>query len=219
MLGFDPVMSGRIWVNPFLFEAYEGGGSLATRASHRLRRTLQRGLRVIEAYDIAADLARPLEGPRARIAAEIRRASAEDLALFRRKGEEARANFAAGDACFIALHEGRLIYSRWVVRRPVLEGTLGVKVEPAADEGYLYDAHTEPRYRGLGLHGAVTAVAMNWLREEGVARATGIVLRTNLPARRVLARLGFAARARYRLVEFAGRRNLTVKPCHDRLAP
>lgn len=212
-------MLGAFWMYPFLFEAYEGGGSLATRASHRIRRTLQRGLRVIEAYDVAADLARDVETPPARIAVEIRRAAPEDVHRFRRKRDEAEANFAAGDACFIALHQGEMIYSRWVVRRPVMEGTLGVRVVPGPDEGYFHDANTDPRFRGLGLHGVVTAHAMCWLRGEGAAFATGIVLRNNLPARRVIARLGFETRARYRLWELAGRRRLRHEPCRDRLMP
>ena len=81
--------------------------------------------------------------------------------------ELAPARMARGDRCFVARHEGRIVFARWVTREARID-FLGSTLALASDEIYLFDAWTDPAARGLHVATAAGAVLYHLLAEEGI---------------------------------------------------
>ena len=198
-------------LRPFRFQPYEGGGGLPKRISHRLRRMRERCFFYAEAFWLVRDLREEIPIPLPEIDVEFRQAGSADLHLFPpAKVEEATENLALGDMCFMALHEGKLVYYHWVRTRPSVEGSLEITVEPSEGEVYFSDGYTDPAYRGLRLHSAVPMKSLNLMKERGYRTATSIVLTNNHPSRRSLARMGWRVSGKIAAIRW-GRKRRTIR--------
>ena len=106
----------------------------------------------------------------------------------------------------LAFVEGEVAYSTWISFEDDFETTTGTWVRLAPGEAYLFDSFTIPQFQGLGLHTAMTAQRMSIAKEHGAQYALVIVLTSNAPARRVMAKLGCRERERILAIGFLGRR-------------
>jgi ribosomal protein S18 acetylase RimI-like enzyme len=97
----------------------------------------------------------------------------------------------AGDACFVARHEGAVVASCWVATRRARAAYVGWDVELPAGVAYLYDAYTAPAHRGAGVAKALCLHQLRQLRAAGLSRATRMTLPWNRPALRLHTGCGF----------------------------
>ncbi|MDA1001537.1 MAG: GNAT family protein [bacterium] len=100
--------------------------------------------------------------------------------------------FDRGEKCFIALHKGCTVSYIWGARRAVGVEEIGLSVQPAASEIYLYDAYTLGPWRGKSLYPAVLRRALEYGRDLGLVRSTIFVEAGNTASRRGVAKAGFS---------------------------
>ena len=108
--------------------------------------------------------------------------------------EQALARLAAGDRCFAAWSDDRVVSSRWVVRGVLREQALAFAFLLPPDHAYVYDAWTSPDERGYNLSPAALSRLGARLAEEGCARLVSVIHATNEPSIRSARRAGHRAR-------------------------
>lgn len=131
----------------------------------------------------------------ARIEAEHRildRSSADrDLIAAVQGGRLTDIRFERGEKCFIALHKGSVVSYIWGAQGPVGVEEISLSVQPAPTEIYLYDAYTLEPWRGNNLYPAVLRRALEYGRDQGLARSTIFVESRNMASRKGVAKAGF----------------------------
>jgi L-amino acid N-acyltransferase YncA len=135
-----------------LRSGYRGMRRLVGRVARRL-------LRPVATFELSVvyrlDLARPVRPFSARIATEIRFASASDLPHIRdlnpnHSDDFLLARFAAGHLCFIAWCNDTAVGQNWLALSPVQDDDYYAAI--ADDEVYCLDAFTRPEFRGKAIH-------------------------------------------------------------------
>jgi hypothetical protein len=130
------------------------------------------------------------------VANVIRELGPYDVATYRElrpeiSEREILARFDRGNRCFGAWHEGRLSAAGWLATGrgplPYLRGEL----ELEAGDCFVYDAHTSPAARRLGLNRARRVRALAAAREHGARRALAAVAIENGPGLATLLNGGF----------------------------
>jgi GNAT superfamily N-acetyltransferase len=106
-------------------------------------------------------------------------------------GPDIEARLAAGDHCFLARHDGRIVCASWTSTTQPLFRSLGCRYAPGSSEVYLYDSFTDPAFRGLAIAPALGAHVLELLRAAGLKRATMAVHQHNVANRRARAKTGF----------------------------
>lgn len=96
--------------------------------------------------------------------------------------DAARRRFAAGDKCFVARHDGRIVSARWGATGRLRCDYLSRAIALADDEAYLYDAFTTPGWRGRGVFPALTSEMHRYYRAAGKRRSICFTGPENLPA-------------------------------------
>jgi GNAT superfamily N-acetyltransferase len=104
---------------------------------------------------------------------------------------EIAARLRAGEWCFVAWHDRRIVAAAWIAARPVWVPFLGCDIETAPGEAQIYDKFTLPAFRGRGIANAVRTRHLRYLRDAGFRRAIGAVLPENASSLRDDARGGF----------------------------
>jgi len=102
-----------------------------------------------------------------------------------RKGADpdvARRRIAAGNSCFVARHEGRIISARWAATGTAQCDYLFREVPLGSHEVYLYDAFTSPEWRGKGIFPALTSEMHRHYRASGRKRSICFTGPENIPA-------------------------------------
>ena len=94
----------------------------------------------------------------------------------------ARRRMAAGNRCFVARHQGRIISARWAATGTAQCDYLFREVSLGSDEVYLYDAFTSPEWRGKGIFPALTSEMHRCYRAAGKKRSICFTGPENLPA-------------------------------------
>ena len=111
-------------------------------------------------------------------------------------GRHARERVAAGDRCFAAWSDGRLVAVRWLATGTPRVEYLGLRLQLAEGEIYHYDSFTDGSARRRGISLASQAQLIETLREEGFLVVVRAVLPENQAAVRDAARAGFRKRGR-----------------------
>lgn len=91
----------------------------------------------------------------------------------------------------MALHGREVASYCWLTGAPTGVTEIDRLVVPGPDDVYLYDAFTEPRWRGRGLFSATIARLLAFARARGKRRALIFVLADNYASRKAIERTGF----------------------------
>ena len=155
---------------------------------------------------VERDLSEPIEVKPLRKPMEVRTLRPEDLPsiranLFpylvghlrfdRRIFEELEEGVGRPEHIVVALLDGRVVHYQIFVRAKKYAG-----IRLAPDEAYWVASFTHPDARGLNLMQHSLAVTMNQMREQGVARAVGMIHRDNVGSWKATARAGIKPRKR-----------------------
>lgn len=104
---------------------------------------------------------------------------------------EAQARLAAGEACAAVQAEGAVVAYCWATTSAAPVEEVGCQVVPAPDEIYLYDAYTEPAWRGRRLFPVLLGALTQLARARGKRRALIFVLASNVASARAIEHAGF----------------------------
>jgi ribosomal protein S18 acetylase RimI-like enzyme len=145
-------------------------------------------------------LERPLEGTPPRLACGLALGiellaprDVDDYLAFRPESARERIldRLRAGQACFVARHEGSVVSACWATTQPAWSEYLACEIAVAAGEVFMFDAFTQSEYRGRGIAPALCAQQLIHYAQAGLCRATRAVLPENVPAWRAHAKAGF----------------------------
>ena len=203
-------------------------GNLARRALAVLR---EEGLASF-AFKVASALGyrrlmlleRPLEGTPPRFACGLSVGiellaprDVDDYLAFRPESPPGRVldRLRLGQACFVARHEGRVVSACWATTEPAWSEYLACELPVAAGEVFMFDAFTQPAYRGRGIAPALCVQLLIHYGEAGLRRATRAVLPENLPARRAHAKAGFRPYAVVRTLRIGPWQRRFSGPCRS----
>jgi GNAT superfamily N-acetyltransferase len=97
---------------------------------------------------------------------------------------EAEDRLKAGQLCFIAEKDGKIVNYTWISFHEgyVLELERKILIDP--DSAYGYDEYTDPEYRGMGILPTVLANASEHLFQNGIKRLYELVSSSNFPSLR-----------------------------------
>lgn len=93
--------------------------------------------------------------------------------------------------CLRARVHGRLVGRMWVATSRAWLGGLKHELPLGPDAAYLFDAYTDPSFRGQAIAPAISAELLRRLREEGCRRAIRVTLPENKAALHAHAKAGF----------------------------
>lgn len=103
-----------------------------------------------------------------------------------------REKLGLGGVCFVATHEGAIAHYNWVFPGMRWQVWGPIRFEPVAPTDALCDdAFTVKEFRGMGLHGAVHARMLEFLRQSGFTASYTLVSTDNRSSRKALTRLGY----------------------------
>lgn len=89
--------------------------------------------------------------------------------------DEIVARFERGERCLVARRRGRLVSAQWAAPRGAPIADLEVWPRLAPGEIYVYDAFTDPAFRGWGAYPAVADGLVRRFAQEGYVRMVGVV--------------------------------------------
>ncbi len=150
-------------------------------------------------YRRALLMERPLDAPAAEVTPRLPVAmgllGASDVAEYAafRPGadpRDVRRRLEAGDACFVARRDGRLVAACWAATRPARIDYLDRAIRLMPDEVYVYEIFTSPALRGNNIAPALELYAARHFRQAGYRRLVEIVVPENEPARRFAGKIG-----------------------------
>lgn len=123
----------------------------------------------------------------------LKESEVADYLAFRPETARTRVSEAlwAGQTCFTARHEGRIVSAAWITSRRAWIDYLGCELELDADEAYLSDAFTLPAYRGQGIAPALCLQQLRHLRQAGYRRVIRGTVPENQSALHAHAKSGF----------------------------
>jgi GNAT superfamily N-acetyltransferase len=154
-----------------------------------------------EVWRLERDLAEPIVEARPGVALTIDPIGCEQLdryAALRGAAsmDNAQRRLAAGARCYLASHDNRPVASCWTTTRSTHNAFLDCEVPVRDDEAYLFDAFTDPQWRGLGIAPAVCVRQLQDCRAAGLARAFRYTVTFNTTAIRAHRKSGFRPVAR-----------------------
>lgn len=104
---------------------------------------------------------------------------------------EVRRRLDAGQWCFVARHQGRMVHACWAAAGPVWIAYLGRDMELGSDEAYVYDGFTLPDYRNEDIAGQRYGHMLRFLREAGFRRTFAAAMPENTVAYRPIEKAGY----------------------------
>lgn len=102
-----------------------------------------------------------------------------------------RRRLSAGQRCFVARHEGRIINASWATTRRAWIDYLGREIQLAPDEIYAYESFTAPNFRGQNIAPARLTQMLRYFRDAGYRRLLAAIMPENKHAFRPNAKLGY----------------------------
>jgi GNAT superfamily N-acetyltransferase len=102
-----------------------------------------------------------------------------------------RARLEAGQWCFVARLQGRLVCARWAATGRIRVDYLACDLDLAADEAYSYGLYTDPAFRGHGVSPAASVAMLRHLRAAGFRRVVAAILPENRASLRSVAKTGY----------------------------
>jgi RimJ/RimL family protein N-acetyltransferase len=143
---------------------------------------------------------RPLDLPvpdvAARVPVEVGLLRARELAEYRAFRPETpecelESRLRAGQICFVARHEGRIVSARWVAVDRVWVDYLSMDLPLAPDEACSYDMMTASDFRGQAVSPVTSAAMLRHFQQADFRRFVGTVLPTNEASFRAIAKTGY----------------------------
>jgi len=151
-------------------------------------------------YRRAVVLERSLDEPTPQVAAclpvafgRLQETEVDEYAAFRPETDpaEVRRRLQAGQMCFVARHEGKIIHACWVATGRARIDYLAREIALAPDEVYVYESFTAPDFRGQNVAAARSAYMRPVLRQAGYHRAVAVVVPENQVAFRPIEKAGY----------------------------
>ena len=148
----------------------------------------------------------PIEEIEPKIKFTIRAAVEDDLDKFKgivneRKIKLFRKRFKKDRICFVALDQEKIAYFGWISFDDEYESIFQIMVKVNHKEAYWFDCHTIPQYRNNGLHGAITAKALIYLKDKGCKKVLTHVMKDNIYSRKAFEKLGFKEKRMVTLIK------------------
>jgi len=104
---------------------------------------------------------------------------------------EVQRRWAAGQQCFTARHQGRLVHACWAAHGRAWIAYLGREIELAPDEVYSYESFTAPDFRGHNAAAVRSVFMQTELIKAGVRRLVAVAVPDNYPAVRAIEKAGY----------------------------
>ena len=101
------------------------------------------------------------------------------------------ARLAAGQWCFTARLDGRLISVRWAAAGRMHLEYLDYDLDLSADEACSYGLYTDPAFRGSGVSPTGSVAMLRHLREAGFRRVVAAILPENHVSLRSVTKTGY----------------------------
>jgi hypothetical protein len=140
---------------------------------------------------------------------EIRRFAADPANDIRPSFAESA--LAAHHLCFAALAGDRLAAYGWYALDSIgAEHAFGVALAYPEDVAYMFKGFTHPEHRGARLHGALMALALRRLADQGVSKLVSLVDWTNTASLRSCQRIGYVRLGRLGVIQLPGHQVLRV---------
>jgi predicted GNAT family acetyltransferase len=148
----------------------------------------------------------PIEEIEPKIKVTIRAAVEDDLDKFKgivneRKIKLFRKRFKKDRICFIALDQEKIAYFGWISFDDEYESIFQIRVKVNHKEAYWFDCHTTPQYRHNGLHSAITAKALIYLKDRGCKKVFTHVMKDNSYSRKAFKKVGFKEKRMVTLIK------------------
>jgi len=148
----------------------------------------------------------PIEEIEPKIKVTIRAAVEDDLDKFKgivneRKIKLFRERFKKDRICFIAFDQEKIAYFGWISFDDEYESIFQIRVKVNHKEAYWFDCHTTPQYRNNGLHGAITAKALIYLKDKGCKKVLTHVMKDNIYSRKAFKKIGFKEKRMVTLIK------------------
>jgi SAM-dependent methyltransferase/RimJ/RimL family protein N-acetyltransferase len=123
----------------------------------------------------------------------LQETEADEYAAFRPETDpaEVRRRLQAGEMCFVARHDGRLVHACWVATERAWIDCLDREIALAPGEAYIYESFTAPDFRGQNVAAARSAYMQQALREAGYRRTVAVVVPENKVAFRPIEKAGY----------------------------
>lgn len=102
-----------------------------------------------------------------------------------------RARWAAGQQCFVARHDGRIIHAAWSATGRAWIEYLAREIQLASDEAYIYEAYTAPAFRGGHVALFRSAYERRLFRDTGYRRTLAVVMPENQSGSRFMEKAGY----------------------------
>ena len=103
----------------------------------------------------------------------------------------ALARLAAGQVCFVARCDGRIVAADWIATQPVRLSYLDCMLDMAPGEVCIYDKFILPAYRGHGISNALRTHHLRQLQRAGHRRVVVAVLPENASSLRDILKGGY----------------------------
>lgn len=104
---------------------------------------------------------------------------------------EVRRRPEAGQWCFAARHQGRLVHTASAASQRTWIGYLNREIRLAPGEAYEYEAFTAADFRGQNISPARKVWMLRYLHDAGYRRAVALVVPENEPAFRPVEKAGY----------------------------
>jgi GNAT superfamily N-acetyltransferase len=124
---------------------------------------------------------------------ELSRNEFDDYLVFRpdTRRADALARLAAGQVCFVARCDGRIVAADWIATQPIRLSYLDCVLDMAPGEVCIYDKFILPAYRGHGISNALRTHHLRQLERAGYRRVVVAVLPENASSLRDILKGGY----------------------------
>ena len=148
----------------------------------------------------------PIKKIEPKIKVTIRVATEDDLDKFKgivneRKIKLFKKRFKKDRICFMALDQEKIAYFGWISFDDEYESIFQIIVKVNDKEAYWFDCHTIPEYRRNGLHSAITAKALIYLKDKGCKKVLTHVMKNNIYSRKAFRKVGFKEKRMVTLIK------------------
>lgn len=111
----------------------------------------------------------------------LEEAQVDEYNAFRQPADRnaAQRRLAAGDRCFVARHNGRIVGVCWTATGRAWSAYLSRLIPLAADEAYMYDAFTAPSLRGMGIYPTLASATHLHCQSLGLRRVICVTVPEN----------------------------------------
>lgn len=92
--------------------------------------------------------------------------------------------------CFVARHEGRMVYVCWAATHRIRIDYLAREIQLATDEVYVYETFIASEFRGRNVAAVPYTQMLRYFRDAGYQRVVTVIVPENTPALRLAQKVG-----------------------------